>query len=78
MKEKIKIIVISNRYKNILKDVANSLDIKPLNMPRLVNNKPCNIMLGFKDSYVNISTDLSSNNYIRLHLVLLNLSSSIN
>lgn len=47
--KKTKIIAIANRYKDIFDDLLDSLDIKPLNMPRLVNKRPCNILPNSKN-----------------------------
>lgn len=43
-------MVIFNIYKNIFKDFVNSSDIEPSNMPRSVDKKLRNVMLGFKNS----------------------------
>lgn len=42
-------MAIPNRYKDTLKDLVDSLDIKSPNMLRPVDKGPCNIMLGSKN-----------------------------
>lgn len=42
---KTEIMVIPNRYKDTFNDLIDSSDIKPLNMPRLVNKGLHNVML---------------------------------
>lgn len=42
-------MAILNRYKDILEDLVDSSDIKPLNMPRLVDKRSCNVMTDFED-----------------------------
>lgn len=57
VKEKTEILAISNRYKNILEDFVNSLDIKLSNMPKLINKEPYNIILGFENSLTKLKLD---------------------
>lgn len=50
-------MVIFNKYKDILKNPIDSSDLKPLNMPRLVNEKLCDIISGFKDLAIELKLD---------------------
>lgn len=49
MEEKTEILLISNRYKNTLKNFVDSLDIESLDMPRLVDKGLRNVILNFED-----------------------------
>lgn len=48
---------IFNRYKDTFEDLVNSSDIKPLNMPRPVDKRLHNIMLGSKDLLIKPKLD---------------------
>lgn len=50
-------MVIFNKYKDILKNPIDSLDLKRLNMPRSVIEKLCDIISGFKDPAIELKLD---------------------
>lgn len=50
-------MIISNRYKDTLKNLVNSLNIEPPNMPKPVNKELCNIMPSFEDPLIEPKLD---------------------
>lgn len=50
LKRKTEIMVILNRYKDILKVFIDSLDIKPSNIASPIDKRSSNVMPGFKNS----------------------------
>lgn len=61
-KRKTEIMAISNRYKDTLKNLIDSLNINPLNILKPVNKKSCNVMLGFKDPLIDPKLDKNISN----------------
>lgn len=56
-KEKTEIIAILNRYNNIFKNLVNSLDIKPSNMPSLVDKERYNFLFSSKNLLIEPKLD---------------------
>lgn len=57
LKQKIKILVISNKYKNTLDVLVNSLDIEHSIKLKSVCKVPCNIIIDLKDLLIKSKLD---------------------